>query len=186
MMATQIEIKYDNMRSFIKEGDVILFHGTGIILRLIQWFDNAYWNHVGIVIECSGSLGICDANGNGVQWDRLSWRVKQYSKGGDFVIIRPIKDADEIQKQLRMLLYKSDKKWVKYDYVNGFKELFNRKFGFKFKIILSDDKVICSSNDAKYVINLGIITEDFKNIKIQFPQDYIRYINLDKAKIFGI
>jgi hypothetical protein len=181
-----IEIKYDNMRQYLREGDIILFHGTGIVSKVIQWGDSCYWNHTGVIIECNGALGICDANGNGVQWDRLSWRIRKYRNGGNFVIIRPLCNNELIKQQLRLLLVKSDQKWIKYDYYNGIKELINRKFNTHFSIKLKDDKSICSTEDADYAINLGIVTDKFKNEKIQLPQDYIRYINHDTAKIFGI
>jgi hypothetical protein len=181
-----IEIKYDNMRQYIKGGDIILFHGTSIISKIIQWGDSCYWNHVGVVIECDGALGICDANGNGVQWDRLSWRIMKYGNGGNFVIIRPMCNNELIEQQLKLLLAKSDRKWIKYDFYNGIKELFNRRFNTHLKVNLKDDKAICSTEDAMYAISLGVVVDKFKNETIQFPQDYIRYINHNNAKIFGI
>jgi hypothetical protein len=183
-----IEQKYDLLRPHIKEGDIIVFHGTHLLAQIIQNCDSAYYNHMGVIIECNSALGICDANGNGVQWDRLSWRIAKYHhSGSDFDIIRPLNNREEVRQQLRILLLRSDEKWVKYDFINGVKELLNRKFESSiFKIKLNNDRAICSSNDAKYAINLGIMTDEFAKQRIQFPQDYIRYLNADKARVLKV
>jgi hypothetical protein len=177
--------KYERLRPLIQGGDLILFHGTSIISKTIQNFDSAYYNHIGVVIEIDNALGICDANGDGVQWDRLSWRIAKYKPKGDFVIIRPLNNNEEIQQQLKTLLKRSDEKWIKYDYKNGIKEMFNRKFNLHLPIHLKYDKAICSSNDAQYAINLNLVTEEFKKLQIQFPQDYIRYLNKSNTKIIN-
>ena len=67
-------------------------------------------------MESSEVFGICDANSDGVQWDRLSWRIKKYSRGGDFTIIRSFENSAEVERQLRFLLKQSGEKWIKYDF----------------------------------------------------------------------
>ena len=178
-----IKEKYARLRPLLLEGDIILFHGRSLLSRTIQFFDNCYYNHVGVIIESNGALGICDANGDGVQWDRLSWRIEKYSQYGDFTIIRSLSNNQEVKQQLKILLKKSDEGWIKYDYSNGVKEMLNRKFRLNLKIKLKYDKAICSTNDAKYAINLNITTEAFKSLRIQFPEDYIRYLNKSNTKI---
>ena len=43
--------KYKLLRPNISDGDLILFRGTGVIAKIIQWCDKSYWNHIGIVLE---------------------------------------------------------------------------------------------------------------------------------------
>ncbi len=171
--------KYERIRRQIKDGDLILFHGTKIIAKTIQYCDNAYWNHIGVVVEKHGALFIVDANGNGVQADRLSYRISKY-KSGNFTIIQPLVD---IEVAMVNLLKRSDDKWLHYDFRNGIKELFNRKFGWNLEIKMRDEHCICSSNDEQYVKDLEIMTIEFSKLRIPFPQDYIRYLDLTKAKI---
>ncbi|MES2590913.1 MAG: hypothetical protein V4608_03425 [Bacteroidota bacterium] len=157
---------------------MILFHGTGFVARVIQNCDKSYYNHVGVVVESGGALFIVDANADGVQADRLSWRIRKYRHGGDFTVIKPKFDTSV---EMERLLDRSDDSWIRYDYNNGIKELINRKFGANLKIKLKDNKSICSHNVAQYAINLGIVTWDFKKLRIAYPEDYIRYMNTTRS-----
>jgi hypothetical protein len=184
-----IEQKYRQLRDQIKDGDLILFRGKSIISKIIQTSDkntdgsSAYHNHIGVVFAVHGSLFINDANRRGVFPDRLSTRIKEY-KGGDFTIIRPVVNKYAINYEMKKLIGRADN-WIKYDYTNGIKELFNRRWGFKLKIRLNPMKDICSDYVSEYAVNLNIVTNKFTDRKIQFPEDYIRYINGDNAKLIG-
>lgn len=186
---TRIEEKYFKNRHLIQDGDLILFHGNGLVATLIRSSDKnidgswAWHNHIGIVIEKLGSLFILDANGDGVQADRLSWRIKKYNKDGDFSIIRSLASRNEIDCEMSKLLKRSDDNWIRYDFKNGIKELLNRRFGFKFRTELKSDRFICSTNDAQFANNLGMMKDEFKYKTIVFPEDYIRYLNPKKAKM---
>jgi hypothetical protein len=179
-----IQEKYKNLRPLIKDGDIILFHGKSLISRIIRFCDKATYNHVGVVVEKLGSLYIVDSNESGVQADRLSWRIRKY-KGGDFIIIQSTLPAYQVQDELNSLLQKADQKWIKYDYLNGVKELLNRGFGFKFRITKRDEHDICSDYVSDYAVNLSMVKRGFLEQKIQFPQDYIRYRNLDNTRILN-
>lgn len=170
-----IDKKYERLRPLIKDGDMILFHGTGIVARIIQNCDNSYYNHIGVVIEKCGALYIIDANEDGVQADRLSQRISKYRDGGDFTIVKPLATNAEIQIALRVLLKRSDEKTIKYDFMNGFKELLNRKFGWNLKVDLDESHDICSDFVSTYQYDLGMLNEDFKKVRIAFPEDIIRY-----------
>lgn len=174
-MAENIFEKYKRLRPLIKDGDLILFHGTGFIAKIIQSCDRSYYNHIGVVFEKCGALYILDANANGVQADRLSKRIEKY-KDGNFTIIKPLKTNDEIQLELTKLLKRSDEKWIKYDFYNGIKELLNRKFNWNLKINFDENHDICSDFVSQYQYNLGLYNEHYKSIRICFPQDTIRYL----------
>lgn len=181
--------KYKKNRPLIEGGDLILFHGTGFIASVIKSSDKnedgswAYHNHIGVVVESHGALFIVDSNANGVQADRLSKRIEKYRHGGDFTIIKPTVKRELIDLEMRRLLQKSDDKWIRYDFFNGIKELLNRRFGFKLKVNLSEDRDICSDFVSRYAYNLDVVTQEFKDKSIVFPEDYIRYINEENANI---
>lgn len=181
--------KYKTIRPLIEGGDLIIFHGTGFIATVIKSSDKnedrswAYHNHIGIVVESHGALFIVDSNANGVQADRLSKRIEKYKNGGDFTIIKPTVKRELIDLEMRRLLHKSDDKWIRYDFFNGIKELLNRRFGFKLKINLNDDRDICSDYVCRYASNLDVVTKEFKDKIIVFPEDYIRYVNEENVNI---
>lgn len=168
--------KYERIRPFIKHGDIILFRGRGILARIIQNCDSSYWNHVGVVLEINGSLFIIDSNATGVQADRLSWRIMKYQKG-DFAIIQSDQSKEVVNYHMSQLLKRADTKWIRYDFINGVKELLNRKFNLKLKIRPTDDRDICSDWVRRYAEGLDLVTEDFNKIGLAFPQDYERFFN---------
>lgn len=169
--------KYSRLRPLIKDGDLIVFHGTGIMANIIQKCDKAYYNHIGLVVEKHGALFIVDSNERGVQADRLSWRIKKYSHGGDFAIIKPMVTEKAVSSAMAIILERSDKKWIKYDFWNGAKELLNRKFGWNLKINLNENRDICSDFVSDYAVSLNMMTHAFNKLQIAFPEDYIRYAN---------
>lgn len=169
--------KYKRVRQYIKDGDIILFHGKGIVASIIQNCDSSYFNHVGVVFEKLGALYIVDANENGVQADRLSFRINKYSPKGDFTILKPTATSEEIQIALTKILKRSDGKTIKYDFWNGFKELMNRKFGWKLKVDLDESHDICSDYVSTYEVELKMVTDEFLKLRIAFPQDSMRYMS---------
>lgn len=180
-----IKEKYIRIRPFIKQGDLILFHGRKPLARIIQQSDSkAYFNHVGVIGEIAGSFFIIDSNAPGVKPDRLSDRVYSY-ENGDFLIIRSEKSKKEITNALKKLLKKADQVKYKYDYINGGKALFNRWFGTKFKIKLDPYRKICSEFTLPYAVELEVVFpyEEIEN-NLFFPQDYIRRSN--KVIMIGV
>ena len=172
-----INQKYRRLRNLITDGDLILFHGTGLVARTIQAADSSYYNHVGVVFKKLGAFYIVDANADGVQADRLSRRINKYRKGGDFTIIKPLRTSQEIETALTKLLTRSDEKTIKYDFANGIKELLNRKFGWSLVVEADESHDICSDFVSQYQIDLNIVVEEFKHLRIAFPEDTIRYKN---------
>lgn len=184
-----IQEQYVRDRHLLKDGDLILFSGTGFIASVIRSSDKnsdgtkAKHSHIGIIVEAHGALFIVDSNAQGVQADRLSWRVDKYNKDSSFTIMRSTSSKLEIDIQMRNLLRRSDDKWIKYDFKNGIKELCNRRWGTHFKVYLNDEKDICSDYVSRYATNLNMVNDQFKSKTIVFPEDYIRYIDLDKSEI---
>ena len=182
-MNNRVLEKYTHLRPFLKKGDIVLFRGNRILAKIIQNCDSSYFNHTGVIIECSKALGICDANGGGVQWDRLSWRMRKYV---DFCVLRPLASEKEVETQLELLLKRSDDKWLKYDFLNGLKGLINRKLKKSiFTIKPLSNKFICSTEISNYAISLGMVTEEFSNIVLPFPEDYARYCNRQNTQIIN-
>ena len=178
-----ISEKYERLRPQLQDGDIIIYHGTSLVSKIIRWSDNnAYYCHIGVVIKKHNALFTVDAEARGVNATRLSYRVKSYSKHSDFMIIRPLLNREDINRAMATLLQRSDDKTIKYDFDNGLKEMFNRKFKSIFKIKETPNEAICSSNVSGYAKTLQIVTEEFNKLRIAFPQDYIRYLALNNVK----
>lgn len=177
-MEENILEKYARLRSLIKQGDVILFHGHTALAKLIQEADSdAYWNHIGIVMEVAGVLFIVDSNAPGVHPERLSVRMKYYAKnGGDFAVKRSMKTEVEINKALfNVLNLLEEEGEVKYDFINGLKSMLNRRFNTNFKLKLNKNRVICSMFAYPYEIELDMVKSRSFYKSLFFPEDTIRY-----------
>lgn len=169
--------KYNKIRSSIKHGDTILFHGEKIISNIINTADNSYWNHIGIILEVSGVLFIIDSNAGGVQPERLSVRIKSYEDhNGDFKIRRSMKPIESINTALYNVMQNlEDTGVVKYDFINGAKSLVNRFFKTKLKIKEKTNVKICSMFVKPYEVELDMIFNRINPDSLFFPQDFKRY-----------
>lgn len=178
-----INDKYKENRHLIKNGDFILFSGTGIIANTIKLSDQSYISHIGRVIKVYGRLLIVDSNANGNHPEWLSARINSYNDNSDFCIIRSKGSFLEIENNVSNFLLQSDTEQTRYDFINGGKELLNRAFGFNFKINLNNKRHICSQSVRKSFEAMSLGTSDFEKLKIAFPHDYIRHMNVNRASI---
>ncbi len=80
--------RYEDVRDDLNTGDIVLFSGSGVISKTIQYFSRSFWSHIGMVIR--------DA-----EWDMLLlWESTTLSKVKDVesrgqrqgVAIRPMSD----------------------------------------------------------------------------------------------
>jgi hypothetical protein len=106
-------VYYENeIRPLVKPGDILLFRGHHLLARTIQYFDSAYYNHVGVVFEAHGRLFIIDSNARGVHPELLSDRCLGYDDVG---IIRPLAAASEKRAALDKVMAAADD-GIKYDF----------------------------------------------------------------------
>lgn len=173
-----ISEKYKRIRSQIKDGDFILFSGTGIVASVIREADSdSFASHIGRVVKIKNRFLIIDSNARGNHPEWLSTRIDSYYKNSDFIVIRSNVDEDILQSNIIDFINESDDARTKYDFRNGIKELLNRAFGFKLKIKLRGKYNICSQSVRKSFQALDMGTLQFNLLSIAFPQDYIRFRN---------
>jgi adenine-specific DNA methylase len=173
-----ISEKYKRVRGQIKDGDFILFSGTGVVASVIREADSdSFASHIGRVVKLKNRFLIVDSNARGNKPEWLSTRIESYYKNSDFIVIRSSVDEDIIQSNVVDFINESDEARTKYDFRNGIKELLNRAFGFKLKIKLRGKYNICSQSVRKSFEALNMGTLQFTLLSIAFPQDYIRFRN---------
>ncbi len=171
---------YVRLRPKIKHGDTMLIHGEKAIAKIIQEFDNeAYWNHFLIIMEISGVLFCVDSNAPGVHPARLSERIKEYAEkeGADFMIRRSYKSEEEIDAAFYNIMQRVENAGeIKYDFINGIKSMFNRRFNFcNFKIKADDKHDICSMFGYPYERDLQMIKTVPMKRSLVFPSDFELY-----------
>lgn len=175
MKAISIEEKYNMVRSFLRNGDIILFHGTKLLAKTIQYLDNCYYNHIGIIVESNGRLLIIDSNAGGVDPDFLSHRIKEYS---DFCIIKPIAWSQEIIDNAVSSVIEKAETLIKYDFKLLFRIALYRKFG-KEVVKNNQDKDVCSEFVRRYLRFYSPVAACYESPKLPYefitPFDYLLY-----------
>lgn len=109
------EIQYKNCRCGMRNGDILLFKGTGISSKIIQVRTGSPYSHAGILSWWNKRLMVLEAVGTGVRAVPLSRNVRKYHGGVDyFRTTYDIDDATRLemvtfaQKQLGKEYAKSD------------------------------------------------------------------------------
>ena len=166
--------KYDELRSKIKNGDLILYRGSSFLSRSIQYFDDAYYNHIGVVWKLGDSdrLLTLDMWAEGLDLIPLSRRMDGYT---DFCILRPKTTQKVIKHTIDELLKEWDGLDVKYDYWLLLRIALIKKTGIDITGLGKSKKFVCSEFAQEYVNKLGFDT--YSDIKLITPQDFIRYID---------
>lgn len=163
-----------HVRPFVKNGDIMLFRGRRLLARTIQFFDGAYYNHVGVVYESAGRFMIIDSNRRGVHPEFLSDRCMGY---GDVGILRPAeKYTPGIPAAIETVMKIADD-GVKYDFLLLPRIAIARKLGIDIKRLGADHRDICSEWTRRYAQALGATCYD--NGTWITPQDFMRLRGTD-------
>lgn len=173
-----IQDKYTQSRPFIKNGQLILFRGTGLLAKAIQYFDEAYYNHIGIVWEANGRLFILDSNAAGVHPDFLSDRINEYA---DFCLIELTKTPEDISAKLNQIMDKGQA-GIKYNFGRLFQIAIYKKLGWDIKRLDGGGKRDICSQFAQQYTNLFPIACYAKDNLIT-PQGFIRATDRNEAVI---
>lgn len=169
--------KYHRLRPILGACGLFLTRKNKLVSKLIRHCDNgAEFSHVGIYFDFEDCYFAMDANANGVAPELLSKRIKECQ---DFCFIKPVTiHVESLKNSIR-----SADKGIRYDFINGGKELFNRKFGTKLNIIRSNSMDICSDYVSEFAQLNFMVTKEFNNLRLPFPQDYIRFNNEQSTQI---
>ncbi|MEW6469662.1 MAG: hypothetical protein AB1458_12095 [Bacteroidota bacterium] len=179
-----IEAKYKIVRDFLVANKVtafvVLFRGSHLLARTIRFFDESYYNHVGVGFIMSNAtttrVMLIDSNADGVQPRFMSERIKGYE---DFSIIRYLHKNEDICHALDEALSRGEQ-GIKYDFlllpkIAWYKtgDKLRRLFGLppRNRIVeVTGKRDICSEFAKVFVKALGEETK-----RILTPQDFMRY-----------
>jgi len=178
--------KYNDVRNKINNGDVALFRGSSMLSQSIQYFDNAYYNHAGLVMRLGSRLLILDSNGVGVHPDFLSLRMDEYV---DFCIVRINNgfSQTEIDSCVNRVIDRSESSRIKYEWSLLPKVAIARKFGIKLKFNDEENRDICSMfTDDRYLAqSAGIKCMEKAKAEQEWitPQDTLRYLDTSELTL---
>lgn len=169
---------YHTIRNDLKPGDLVLYHNggiyKGIMGKLIQFFDDAHFTHIGIVDKLSERVISLDMWQTGMEVEPLSRRMKLWK---EFSVLRPITDENDIEKAIDDLYLNCWERDVKYDKMTLLRIAIKKKTRIDFTKLGRTDRYICSELAQRFVGNIGI--DCYEKLDVITPQDFIRRINFD-------
>lgn len=173
--------KYYKIRPEIKNGDLILYRGESLIDKGIQFFDKAYYNHIGIVWEPEDIQRVLtiDMWSDGIECIPLSRRIKGYK---DFCILRPRVSSDIIRDSISTIIEDLDGGDIKYDNSLILRIAVIKKLRIDLTGLGKKDRYICSELAQYYCDLLGINT--YSRINLISPEDFRRFIDDNFQLIF--
>lgn len=165
--------KYEELRKEIKNGDLILYSGSSFLAKAIQYFDKAYYNHIGVVwkVEEADRLLTLDMWAEGLTCEPLSKRMEGYK---DFCILRPKANKEIIDDAVNKLLTFWEGHNVKYDSLLLLRIALIKKTGVDLTGLSDKDKFICSEFARAYTNELF---DTYKALDIITPEDFLRFID---------
>jgi len=166
--------KYLKLRENIENGDLLLYKGTSFLSKSIQYFDKAYYNHIGVVWrpEDTSRVLTLDMWEQGLTCLPLSRRMEGYS---DFCILRPKVSSQQISRAINASLQEWDGRDIKYDTMLLPRVALIKKTGFDLSGLGKKGKFICSEFAQYYCELLGLNTYNFLNLIT--PEDFRRFID---------
>jgi hypothetical protein len=160
-----------NLFSIIKQGDIILFGGSdGLMGKLIRYFDNATYTHIGIIVLIENIPFVLDMWSRGIELVPLTKRLKIYSK---YLVLRPttfLNDNDLFVKNI-LKEWENNRK-IGYDYFLLLRIAIAKKLKIDIIAWRKKNKWICSELVQEYC---GYFTNTYENIHLITPQDFVRY-----------
>ena len=166
--------KYNILGDEIKNGDLLLYRGTSLLAKGIQYFDKAYYNHIGVVWrpEDIDRVLTLDMWEDGLTCIPVSRRMDGYK---DFCILRPKVSEEKTKAALSIAIEKWDGKEIKYDSQLIIRVALIKKTGIDLTGLGKKDKFICSEFVQYYCDLLGVKT--YSNINLITPEDFRRFID---------
>jgi len=170
--------EYYNIRREFQDGDMVLYRGDGIMSKLIQSFDNAYYNHVGMVKKVGDRLFTVEMWTKGIHFIPLSRRMDSYN---DFCVVRvKNKSHDEFSSAIDLLIQQIERD-VQYDYFLLPRVAFYKKTGIDLVKLGSRNRNICSELAQTFTNSLKV--RCYEDINLITPQDFLRKKDDDEVDI---
>lgn len=164
-------LKYDDVRSQIRNGDVFMYRGKGIQSTIIQWVTRSPYSHAGISAWWNERLMVMEAKGNGVVVSPFSRSVGQYH--GDVEWFGSAQEISE-EDRLKMVIFaqaelgKTYGRWKAI--LLGLQTLFQRNPDKRDRL-KNQKKLFCSEYIAQIYNSIGLDLKKKTSDQFMKPAD---------------
>lgn len=115
---------YEEYRSQMRNGDILLFKGKGWLSEIIKWKTGSAYSHAGLVAWWGERLMVLEAVGAGVRATPISYNLEKYKGGIDY-----FRCTEDISDSVRSGMLNFAQKQLGKEYDLG------RLFGFFIKLM---------------------------------------------------
>jgi hypothetical protein len=164
-------LRYEEIRDQIKNGDVLMYKGRGLISSIIQWVTRSPYSHAGIAAWWNERLMVLEAKGRGVVVSPFSRNIKEYR--GDvewFSCVREISD----EGRLNMVIFAQEELGKRYGRLKtiglGLKTLFERNMEKRDRL-KKESKLFCSEYVAQIYNSIGMDLKKQRSDRFMKPGD---------------
>jgi hypothetical protein len=183
-MEIKKKARYEEIRLQIKDGDVFLYRGKGIVPRMIRWLTHSTYSHAGVAAWWNERLMVMEAVMRGVRVTPLSRNLFQHKGSVEwFTCKKEISEED----RLRMVIFAQEelgKSYARWKAVLfGLKVLFKRDLGKKDELRM-ENKLFCSQYVARIYNAIGLDLKKNREDRFMSPGDLARSPLLEKRGVF--
>lgn len=180
------KIRYEDIRSQIKNGDVLMFKGRYLHSSIIRWLMGSPYSHAGIAVWWNRRLMVMEAVERGVRILPLSRKIGSYRGGVEwFCSKKEIPERD----RLRMILFAQEELGKSYarwrEILFGGKILFRRDLSEKDEL-RRENKLYCSQYVAQIYNTIGLDLKKNREDRFMSPGDIARSPLLEKRGEFRV
>jgi len=180
------KIRYEDIRSQIKDGDVLMFKGRYLHSSIIRGLTRSFYSHAGIAVWWNRRLMVMEAVERGVRILPLSRKISSYR--GDVEWFCSKKEISE-RDRLRMIIFaqeelgKSYARWREIFF--GWKILLRRDLSEKDEL-RRENKLYCSQYVAQIYNSVGLDLKKKRDDRFMSPDDVANSPLLEKRGVFKI
>ncbi len=178
--------RYEEIRLQIKDGDVLLYRGKGIITRMIRWVTHSEYSHAGIAVWWNERLMVMEAVMKGVRISPLSRNIYQHKGNVEWFSCK--KEISEEDRQ-RMVIFAQEELGKSYArwraLLLGLKVLLKRDLSKKDEL-RTEDKLFCSQYVAQTYNSIGLDLKKNREDRFMSPGDIARSPLLERRGEFKI
>jgi hypothetical protein len=174
------KIRYEDIRSQIKNGDVLMFKGRYLHSSIIRWLMGSPYSHAGIAVWWNRRLMVMEAVGRGVGILPLSRKIGSYRGDVEWFCSK---------KEIPMILFAQEELGKSYarwrEILFGWKILFRRDLSEKDEL-RRENKLYCSQYVAQIYNSIGLDLKKNREDRFMSPGDIARSPLLEKRGEFKV
>jgi len=172
--------KYAQARAQIKNGDVFMYKGKGLVSSIIRWVYRSPYSHVALAAWWNQQLMVMEAKGQGVIVNSTSRSIRHYR--GDVEWFSCKKEISE-DDRLRMVIFAQEELGKSYGrwkaILLGIKILFEHNLEKRDRL-KREKKIFCSEYVAQIYNSIGLDLRKGRSDRFTKPSDIANSPLLEK------